>query len=78
MRIESSLRRFILVSGMAGTFALLAGCGQQGPAEEDLALAGASQALTQGQVLPTGGVCSPTGAHGRHSTASCAHSRSRG
>ena len=66
MRIESSFRGFILSSSLAGALALLAGCGQQAPAEEDLALAGTSQALTQEQVLPTGGVCSPTGAHGKH------------
>lgn len=70
MQIESSFRRFMVASSLAGSLALLAGCGQQAPVE-DLALAGTSEALTQEQVLPTGGVCSPTGAHGRHATTSC-------
>ncbi len=71
MKIESSFRGFIISSSLAGALALLGGCGQQAPGE-DLALAGTPQALTQQQVLPTGGVCSPTGAHGKHATASCA------
>ncbi len=70
MKIETSLRRYIVAS--AGVAVLLSGCGQQGQGDQDLALAGTSQALSQEQVLPTGGVCSPTGAHGKHATASCA------
>jgi len=47
------------------------GCGQEAPAPEN-GLTSRSSALTQDHVIPTGEVCAPTGAHGKHATFSCA------
>jgi predicted CxxxxCH...CXXCH cytochrome family protein len=46
------------------------GCGQETPPPEN-GLASQGSALTQDHVIPTGEVCAPTGAHGKHAPFSC-------
>lgn len=71
MRGTSSIRGFLAASGAAAAMALLAGCEQQPQGEGGPAVATASAALTQGQVVPTGQVCTPTGKHDKHAGFAC-------
>jgi predicted CxxxxCH...CXXCH cytochrome family protein len=63
--VWQSLLVCVLVAGVAS------GCGQDTSAPEN-GLASQGSALTQDHVIPTGEVCAPTGAHGKHASFGCA------
>ena len=63
------VRQSLLLCALVAIIA--SGCGQDTSAPED-GLASQSSALTQDHVIPTGEVCAPTGAHGKHATFGCA------
>src|SRR5512143_596886 len=71
MRVQGSLRWFILLSSIASSGLMLAGCEQQAQGGGDLATARASGALTQDAVVPTGQACVPTGKHDKHARFAC-------
>lgn len=65
-----SIRCFLAAMGTAAAMVLVAGCEQQAPGDQAPAVS-ASAALTQGQVVPTGSVCTPTGKHVKHAGFAC-------
>lgn len=57
-------------AAVAAVVIFLGGCAQEAGQPAEVA-ASSGAALTQEQVLPTGGACAPTGAHGKHVVTSC-------
>jgi predicted CxxxxCH...CXXCH cytochrome family protein len=62
-------RQSLLLAALVAVLA--SGCGQETSAPQN-GLTSQSAALTQDHVIPTGEVCAPTGAHGKHATFGCA------